>query len=289
MKKTFAGIVTTLAMLFALLLAAPQCAVAATASTGAVPLWRLYNQWTGEHLYTTEAAEYTQLDTLGWSREGIAWMAPQASGTAVWRLYNPWSGDHLYTTSASEYQELVRYGWSGEGTVFFSAESDGVPIYRLYNPWLTAGTHLYTTSPAERNSLVRLGWQSEGTAFYGSAEEGSPILTDGWYQSTLANAAGHDYDALSSVRTSGSTWTLVGSLTYAQSENDLRWSGKLGPATWEVSVASDVELYGTGGDTDYHYPYTRAEFERVLQTPNIGLGLRFHVVGGRVVEARLMS
>ncbi len=133
-----------------------------------VPMYRLYNRWSGEHLFTTDYSEYSYLGSIGWTQEGVAWYAPASGGTPVWRLYNPYSGDHLYTGSASEYAYLGSIGWRQEGESFRSADasSGGAPIYRLYNRWLTAGTHLFTTDYSEYSYLGTLGWSQEGEAFY---------------------------------------------------------------------------------------------------------------------------
>lgn len=133
-----------------------------------VPMYRLYNRWSGEHLFTTDYSEYSYLASIGWSQEGVAWNAPASGGTPVWRLYNPYSGDHLYTGDASEYAYLATLGWRQEGEAFRSADasSGGAPIYRLYNRWLTAGTHLFTTDASEYSYLGTLGWSQEGKVFY---------------------------------------------------------------------------------------------------------------------------
>lgn len=70
-------------------LAVPGAALAedVTARPGSqVTVRRLYNRWSGEHLFTTDEREYEHLQTLGWRGEGTAWVAP-ASGDTVWRLY----------------------------------------------------------------------------------------------------------------------------------------------------------------------------------------------------------
>lgn len=128
---------------------------------------RLYNQYTGEHLYTPSTAERDLLTSLGWSYEGEAWQAPAKSDATVWRLFNPYSDDHHYTTSKVEYDRLVSVGWSGEGEGWYSAGKDGEPLYRLYNPFATTATHHYTASAEERDSLVKIGWNDEGIAWYG--------------------------------------------------------------------------------------------------------------------------
>ena len=135
----------------------------------AVTMWRLYNQWTGEHFYTASDEERAGLIAVGWRDEGLGWYAP-ASGEEVYRLYNPYvtGGDHHYTLSAGERDELVAAGWEYEGVGWMSAPaSTGVPLYRQYNPFAATGTHNYTTSEEERDNLVSVGWRDEGVAWYG--------------------------------------------------------------------------------------------------------------------------
>lgn len=129
--------------------------------------YRLYNPYSGEHLYTESASERDNLVSLGWNYEGLGWNAP-TSGSEVYRLYNPYSSDHHYTMSRDEYDSLVSIGWVGENVCWHSApKSTGVPIYRQFNPYAWIGTHNYTTSASERDHLVSLGWVDEGVAWYG--------------------------------------------------------------------------------------------------------------------------
>ena len=134
-----------------------------------VTMWRLYNQWTGEHFYTASDEERDGLVAVGWTDEGLGWYAP-ASGDEVYRLYNPYvaGGDHHYTLSAGERDGLVAAGWRYEGVGWASADaSTGVPLYRQYNPFAATGTHNYTTSKDESDHLVSVGWRDEGVAWYG--------------------------------------------------------------------------------------------------------------------------
>ena len=143
------------------LVALPQAALAE-----AKPVWRLYNRYDGDHMWTLDKAEYDSLVKAGWTGEGKAWEAPHRESMNegfVYRLYNPWSGEHLFTMDHGEYDQLGKAGWRKEGTAFESAYAGaGAPVWRLYNRWLTAGTHLYTTDKAEYDRLVRLGWTGEG-------------------------------------------------------------------------------------------------------------------------------
>ena len=137
-------------------------------------MFRLYNQWTGEHFYTADEGERDSLIAVGWTDEGIGWYAP-TEGTPVYRLYNSWvaGGDHHYTLDAEERDVLMTLGWTYEGEGWMSAsDADGeplkgaVPLYRQYNPYATTGTHNYTADEAENDALVEVGWRAEGIAWY---------------------------------------------------------------------------------------------------------------------------
>lgn len=130
---------------------------------------RLYNQYTGEHFYTASDAERDGLVAVGWTYEGVGWVAPEA-GDDVYRLYNPYvpGGDHHYTLSWGEVEVLRAAGWEYEGVGWFSAPAGtGVPIWRQYNPYAQTGTHNYTTSEEENDRLVSAGWREEGVGWYG--------------------------------------------------------------------------------------------------------------------------
>lgn len=146
---------------------APSLPAADTISEDSVPMYRLYNQWSGEHLFTEDADEVSALVALGWQDEGTEWKAATSSSTPVYRLYNQYSGDHLYTTDADEYASLQTVGWTGEGVKAYSDGAEGVAVYRLFNPYVTIGTHLYTTDKAEYDQLSTIGWQGEDVALYG--------------------------------------------------------------------------------------------------------------------------
>ena len=130
-------------------------------------LFRLYNPYTGEHLYTLDAKERDKLVKAGWKYEGVGWNAPKYSRAPVYRLFNKYSDDHHYTTSKDEYDSCVKNGWSGEGIAWYSDVDKGTTLYRLFNPFETVGTHHYTTSETERNTMVTDGWKDEGVAWYG--------------------------------------------------------------------------------------------------------------------------
>lgn len=134
---------------------------------GATTMLRLYNPYSGEHLFTSDANEKNTLVRLGWRYEGEAWKAP-SSGPNVYRLYNPYSGDHHYTMDSNEYSQLQKIGWKGEGVGWHSDASKRRPIYRLYNPYMQSYYHHYTTDSNERNVLTSgNGWRYEGEGWYG--------------------------------------------------------------------------------------------------------------------------
>lgn len=160
---------------------APAAALAKPAPEDLATVVRMYNKWTGEHLFTTNALEVADLEARGWANEGTYWKAPAADKEAnkdlmpVYRLYNPYTSDHLYTTDLVEYTNLMAAGWNGEEIKFYSAatpeldnkavvdtpdpEAEG--IYRQFNPNVTVGTHNYG-GLAENKKLLDLGWKADG-------------------------------------------------------------------------------------------------------------------------------
>lgn len=131
-----------------------------------IKMYRLYNSYTGEHLYTSSGSERIDLVEAGWTSEGIAWRAPK-SGDPVYRLYNPYSSDHHYTMDEDEVITMVDKGWKHEGIGWYSDTNKAVPLYRLFNKYAAIGTHHYTTDADERDEMVENDWKYEGIAWYG--------------------------------------------------------------------------------------------------------------------------
>ena len=129
------------------------------------PMYRLYNPYTLEHLFTNGEWEKDNLPNAGWIYEGVAWSAP-TTGSPIYRLYNPYSDGHFYTGSREEVDSLLPLGWMMDGVVSYSAPSTGTPIYRLFNPYEFKNYHHYTTSSEEIEMLVGFGWILEGIAWY---------------------------------------------------------------------------------------------------------------------------
>lgn len=157
----------TLALVTLLFVAmALSCPSYAFGASSTVDMYRLYNPYNGEHLYTAKQGERDDLVCNGWKYEGIGWVAPQSSKTPVYRLYNSYSGDHHYTTSSSERDSMVRNGWTYEQVGWYSDDSQSVPVYREFNPYVTIGTHNYTTSKSEHENLGKIGWKLEDIGWY---------------------------------------------------------------------------------------------------------------------------
>ncbi len=129
-------------------------------------MYRLYNPYTGEHFYTSDASERNSVRDAGWTYEGIGWTAPE-TGLAVYRLYNSYAGEHHYTLDATERASLLAAGWTDEGIGWYSDTAESVPLYREYNPNMFSCNHNYTADSAEHASLVAAGWTDEGIAWYG--------------------------------------------------------------------------------------------------------------------------
>ena len=136
--------------------------VSTPASTSA--LYRLYNPWTGEHLFTTDAHEVQTLIPLGWRYEGIVEQVSMQEGTAVYRLYNPNTGEHHYTTSLDEVARCVANGWVKEGIAFYSQGDQAV--YSMYNPYAKSFYHHYTSDENEIAQMVKDGWKKEEVKWY---------------------------------------------------------------------------------------------------------------------------
>ena len=142
------------------------------ASSDELIVYRLYNRFTGEHLYTTDANEVKVLyKDHQWGFEGIGWFT-STEGIPVYRLYNPILGNHLYTTDTNEVNVLTsQHGWvldnDGNPVMYSTGDEEDVPIYRVYNEALN-GMHHLTTDENEYDVLPEYGWQQEGVSMYAS-------------------------------------------------------------------------------------------------------------------------
>ncbi|NMM94997.1 InlB B-repeat-containing protein [Bifidobacterium oedipodis] len=148
--------------------------------TAPVKVYRLYNKWNGDHVYTTSQDESSALSKLGWKAEGVQFNVteknPLGLSTAVYRLYNPYNGEHLLTADKTEAAGLAEAGWvfdksgslvdeDGNPVYFYAPQGATTGVTRLFNPYETVGTHLYTTSSDEIAKNVKLGWIQENVLF----------------------------------------------------------------------------------------------------------------------------
>ena len=133
-------------------------------------MYRLYNPYTHEHLFTTDAAEKDNLVSLGWNFEGITgkvYMHGEKGG--VYRLYNPNTGEHHYTTKEDELAKCVKAGWKNEGVKFFSvldADKQTVGMVSMYNPYEKKFYHHCTSDADEIAKMVKDGWRKEEIKWY---------------------------------------------------------------------------------------------------------------------------
>jgi len=97
--------------------------------TGVSPVYRLYNQSTGVHLYTASAEEknYVVENLSNYTLEGVAYYGydtQQEGTTALYRLYNSELDAHFYTASAEERDSYLsssdyQLEGGGEGIAFY--------------------------------------------------------------------------------------------------------------------------------------------------------------------------
>jgi uncharacterized repeat protein (TIGR01451 family) len=140
----------------------------------AVLRYRLYNDGTKEHLYTTDLNEYNVLGAGGWAQEGSVGKVLNnpgsfnaVTGTPYYRLYNDQTFWHHWTTDANEYYTLIQFAnWHGEGVdgyILPTATAGAMQLYRLNYPALP-GLHHWTVDTNEYNTLItpQYGWIGEG-------------------------------------------------------------------------------------------------------------------------------
>ncbi len=178
--RPLALVTLVLGLLVACLAFGARAARADEALDASVPVYRIYNRSTGEHLLTADENEKNYQSSHGWRYEGIAFRTP-ATGDEVYRLYNTATHDHLYTTDAHERDVLsTENGWRYEGVKFHVIKADpgnpttAYPVYRLWNTLNKGvGTHLWTLDENEYQTLPQGGsgtpagaWKQEGVAWY---------------------------------------------------------------------------------------------------------------------------
>jgi hypothetical protein len=141
----------------------------------AVPQYRLFNDATHEHLYTTDVNEYNVLGANGWLKEGQAYQMFTSTGSyggtfvvPLFRLFHPQSQQHLWTTDANEATVLGETpDWIYEGITGYilPVQVGGTTaLYRMFLDGLRV--HLWTTDQNEYDFLGANGWVKEGAIGY---------------------------------------------------------------------------------------------------------------------------
>jgi hypothetical protein len=143
-------------------------------STKYIPVYRLWNKKSGEHLYTADSNERDTLVALQWGiNEGVKWNSllnadTVTDATPVYRVFNQKSGEHLFTKDQNEANTLITkfsdLGWKNEGICWYNYGN--LPVYRIWNK--NSGEHLFTSDLNEKEVLCNRGWIFEGEAFMGS-------------------------------------------------------------------------------------------------------------------------
>ena len=93
---------------------------AAPADLG-TPVYRFWNEKTGDHFYTTDQAEKEAVEADfaagrdDYKYEGIAWYEPSMAGTAVYRFFDVKAFNHYYTGDAQIREKLIQEYQAGKG------------------------------------------------------------------------------------------------------------------------------------------------------------------------------
>lgn len=163
-----------------------------------VPLLRLYNPYSGEHLFTTNSYEASDLVSRGWRSERSDGLVNLKEGTPVFRLYNEWTGDHHYTTDTNEVNSCIKQGWTNEGIQFCSDEDATTAVYSMYNPYATKFYHLYTADANEMAKMQADGWKQETVKWRVIADGRSKVAVqdDGAADANAADANGTDASSM---------------------------------------------------------------------------------------------
>ncbi len=142
-------------------------------SPGKISLYRMWNPYITDHLYTTNYDEYNSgAINCGYRKEGMIatlYSEGDVESNPLYRMWNPHITDHLYTTSYYEYNSgAIGCGYKKEGIIgyVYSYKKEGtIPLYRLWNPQIM--DHLYTTNYDEYIIGAAIhGYQREGIVGY---------------------------------------------------------------------------------------------------------------------------
>ena len=143
-----------------------------------IPVYRLYSQSRGDHMYTTDSVEKYWAEKIGsYQYEGICCyvLNKRINGASpLYYLYIPSTKDSFYTINDQERKNAINNNavYIGIiGYVFSTQIPNTMSVYRLYNP--ATGDHFYTTDWNEaQNANQSLGYEYEGVSFYVYTEGG---------------------------------------------------------------------------------------------------------------------
>ena len=142
-----------------------------------VSVYRLYQQSTGRHVYSSNQQEIDFLTGLPQSdflNEGIAYVVSGNASQDLHRFYKPSTGSHFYSASNIESDALIASPESGylyEGVAYrvfspLDAPTGSTAVTRFFDP--LQGTHFYTANEHEIVILqtTQPTWIQEGIAWY---------------------------------------------------------------------------------------------------------------------------
>ena len=198
--------------------ASVDTAAATSASDGSDSLqniYRLYNPYSGEHLYTLSESEASFLTSIGWRREGRAWLSSGTRG--VLREFNPYEtvGTHNYTLSTTEDEWLGTLGWKREGVAWYALDHASLPVEPFWATgpsgrwWVqrdgsfasgrviesnedgNPGIRAYATS--SNGHVVRGAEVVDGRTVVANASTGELPASTGWWESSAPTGSVHRY------------------------------------------------------------------------------------------------
>lgn len=142
-----------------------------------ISVYRLYQQSTGRHVYSSNQQEIdilTGLAQTDFLNEGIAYVISGNASQDLHRFYKPTTGSHFYSASNIERDALIESPESGylyEGVAYkvfspLDAPTGSTPVTRFFDP--LQGTHFYTANDHEIVGLqtTQPTWIQEGIAWY---------------------------------------------------------------------------------------------------------------------------
>ena len=88
-----------------------------------MPVYRLLNPVTAQHLYTSTDVEINKLVAEGWTKEGVAFYVDDTMTVPVYRLLNTATGEHQFSADGNAIATLEASGWIKEGVAWYALGS----------------------------------------------------------------------------------------------------------------------------------------------------------------------